>query len=397
MGIVISCFAKVGGAGISSVLFHTARAAYRTGTLDAVICYGNRQSEIPADHIRPIRFQPVRMVSFLKARYYYTLKRMALDRRAAGYVRRQGCDIFHGWSTECIHSLEEAKRIGAKAIVERPAPHPAARRRLLQEEYVRWGVPFPRDGVHPWMKRIDHEFRDEVVAPGEFELADRIIVQSEYSLVSFVEEGFSRERLVVLPRAVDLGVYAPGPARDGSVFRVLFVGMVCLRKGFLDLARAWKELALPGGELWVVGQVHDEIVPLLGPYRDDPTIRFIGHAKGGAAHYYAHADAFVLPSIVEGSAKTTYEAMSAALPVITTLNAGSVVRDDVDGFIVPIRDPYTIRDKLLFLYENRSRAKEMGASGRNRVGEFSWEAYENRLMSLYRDLAAGDAVPFSGS
>ncbi|MBP2678973.1 MAG: hypothetical protein H6Q82_2038, partial [Deltaproteobacteria bacterium] len=62
MGIVISCFAKVGGTGISNDLFHTARAAHRTGALDAVICYGNRQSEIPADRIRPIRFQPVRMV-----------------------------------------------------------------------------------------------------------------------------------------------------------------------------------------------------------------------------------------------------------------------------------------------------------------------------------------------
>ena len=43
MGIVVSCFAKAGGTGISNDLFHTARAAYRTGALDAVICYGNRQ------------------------------------------------------------------------------------------------------------------------------------------------------------------------------------------------------------------------------------------------------------------------------------------------------------------------------------------------------------------
>ena len=95
MGIVVSCFAKVGGTGISNDLFHTARAAYRTGALDAVICYGNRQSEIPANLIRPIRFQPVRMVSFLKARYYYTLKRMALDRRAARHIRRHEYNIFH--------------------------------------------------------------------------------------------------------------------------------------------------------------------------------------------------------------------------------------------------------------------------------------------------------------
>lgn len=393
MGIVISCFAKVGGTGISNVLFHTARAAYHTGALDTVICYGNRQSEIPADRIRPIRFQPVRMVSFLKARYYYTLKRMALDRRAAGYVRRRGCDIFHGWTNECLRSFREAKRHGAHTLLERPGPHPVTTRRLLREEYERWNVPFPMEGAPRWLRRIDWGYQETHVAPLEFELADRVIVQSEFGHRSFVEEAFPADRLVTLPRAVDLGEFLPGSEKKGRGFRVLFVGTVCLRKGFLDLARAWKELALPGGELWVVGQVHHEIVPLLGPYRDDPTIRFIGHAKGGAADYYAHADAFVLPSIVEGSAKTTYEAMSAALPVITTLNAGSVVRDGVDGFIVPIRDPDAIREKLLFLSENREHAKEMGIAARNRVGEFSWEMYENRLISLYRTLTQGDDAP----
>src|SRR5450759_3467870 len=118
MDIVISCFAKVGGTGISNVLFHTARAAYRTGALDSVICYGNRQSEIPADLIRPIRFQPVRVVSFLKARYYYTLKRMTLDRRAARHIHRHGCDIFHGWTNECLRSFREAKRHEAYTILE---------------------------------------------------------------------------------------------------------------------------------------------------------------------------------------------------------------------------------------------------------------------------------------
>jgi len=392
MGIVISCFAKVGGTGISSVLFHTARAAYRTGALDAVICYGNRQSEIPADKIRPIRLQPVRAVSFLKARYYYTLKRMALDGRAARYIRRHGCDLFHGWTAECLRTLEEAKRIGAKTIVERPAPHPAATRRLLIEEYARWGLPFPRDEGHPWMRKFGNVHREEIVAPEEFSFADRVVVQSEFCRQSFLEEGFPADRLVVLPRAVDLGEYAPAVGKEQDRFRVLFVGMVCLRKGFLDLARAWRELALPGSELLVVGQVHDEIVPLLGPYREDPTIRFVGHVRGGAARYFAQADVFALPSVVEGSAKTTYEAMAAGLPVVTTLNAGSVVRDGVDGFIVPIRDQDALKRRLLFLYENRDAARAMGEAARKRVGDYSWETYESRLIDLYGELIGKEQV-----
>ncbi len=191
---------------------------------------------------------------------------------------------------------------------------------------------------------------------------------------------------MVLPRAVDLGEYAPPRGENRSEFRVLYVGTVCLRKGFLDLLHAWNDLALPDGELRVVGEVHEEIVPFLIPYRDHPSIRFFGHVKEGMSRLFTESTVFVLPSITEGSAKTTYEAMAAGLPVITTLNAGSVVRDRIDGFIIPIRDREALRERLLFLYENRDAAGRMGESARSRVAAFSWDAYESRMVSLYSEL-----------
>ena len=48
---------------------------------------------------------------------------------------------------------------------------------------------------------------------------------------------------------------------------------------------------------------------------------------------------FVLPSLAEGSAEVTYEAIAAGVPVVTTRAAGSVVRDGIEGRIVPERDP----------------------------------------------------------
>jgi glycosyltransferase involved in cell wall biosynthesis len=389
MGIVISSFSRIGGIGLASVLFHTARAAWRAELLDRVICYGNRQTEIPGHFIHHVRFQPAKPLSFLKARYYYTLKRMTLDAAASRYVRKRGCSIFHGWTTECRNSLKAARAIGAKTIVERPAPHPVATRRLLQEEYERWNIPFPRDEGHPWLRKIDARYRDDVVSMEEFELADRVVVQSEFGAESFLSEGFPADRLFVLPRGVSLEEYAPRPEEKKETFRVLYVGMVCVRKGFLDLARAWEEADLPGAELWVVGQVHDELVPHLTRFRDRPGVRFFGHMKGGAAQMYSGASAFVLPSLVEGSAKTTYEAMAAGVPVITTKNAGSVARDGVDGFIVPARDPSAIRDRLRLLHGDPEKVREMGAAGRKRVAEFTWESYEERVLALYRGLLSG--------
>jgi glycosyltransferase involved in cell wall biosynthesis len=73
------------------------------------------------------------------------------------------------------------------------------------------------------------------------------------------------------------------------------------------------------------------------------------------ADLYAWADVFLLPSICEGSAMVTYEALSWGLPVITTHNAGSIVRDTVDGWLVPIRDSEAIAKKLLIIFEKTPR------------------------------------------
>jgi len=60
------------------------------------------------------------------------------------------------------------------------------------------------------------------------------------------------------------------------------------------------------------------------------------------------------------------EAMVAGLPVIISQNsvARDIVRNKVDGFVVPVCDVETINDKILLLYEDRERCYEMGKSNR---------------------------------
>ena len=60
----------------------------------------------------------------------------------------------------------------------------------------------------------------------------------------------------------------------------------------------------------------------------------------------------MFPSLHEGSAFTVFEALASGLPVVTTPNAGSVVRDGEEGYIVPIRDVPALMDRILRLYEN---------------------------------------------
>jgi glycosyltransferase involved in cell wall biosynthesis len=105
------------------------------------------------------------------------------------------------------------------------------------------------------------------------------------------------------------------------------------------------------------------------------------------AEHYIGADVFLLPSICEGSATVCYEALAAGLPVITTPNAGSVVRDGIDGFIVPIRDPEAIAEKLELLARDRELLAWMSSNGLAPSREFTLERYGERLLAAVRGAA----------
>jgi glycosyltransferase involved in cell wall biosynthesis len=111
-----------------------------------------------------------------------------------------------------------------------------------------------------------------------------------------------------------------------------------------------------------------DLVELTGPV---PRLEILDH--------YAWADVFLLPSICEGSATVVYEALAAGLPVVTTANTGSVVRDGTDGFVVPIRDADAIVEALTGLHENRGRLAEMSRQARVRAKDFDLSAYGRRL------------------
>ena len=78
--------------------------------------------------------------------------------------------------------------------------------------------------------------------------------------------------------------------------------------------------------------------------------------------------------------------MACGLPVICTTNTGGedIVRDGIDGFIIPIRDVEALKEKLIYLYENPDICKAMGQSAKERVSKgFSWDDYRERMVKEY--------------
>ncbi len=386
MKVIYTTASRIGGVGLAKVANHAVHAAYKAGYLHQAITYGNRQKAVPRHYIRKVWFQPAKIFSSLPSRYYYSMKRIWLDRRAARYIRHHVCDIFHGWTHESLKSIAAAHENGALALVDRGYAHPRHSKRILAEEYEIYGVPRSLEKTPRWLIPYDHLRREQEEALAEFDAADYVLVPSLYCRDTFIAEGFDPKKLIMIPRGFDPSLFQPGPKPD-SIFRVIFVGLLAVRKGLKYLLEAWKRLALPKAELLLVGTLHTELKPLLPlylsrddivhlPFTDDPGVQM------------RTADLFVFPSLDEGSAKVTYEAMACGLPVVVTANAGSVARDGKDGFIVPPRSVEALMEKILYFYEDRKAIREMGETACQFIQKFTWDHYEETLIQTYQRILA---------
>ena len=83
------------------------------------------------------------------------------------------------------------------------------------------------------------------------------------------------------------------------------------------------------------------------------------------------------------------QAMACGLPVICTENTGGseIVDDNINGFIIPIKDIQTLKQRLLTLYNDRNKLKQMSISAHLKAqNDLSWENYGNKISNIYLNL-----------
>ena len=102
----------------------------------------------------------------------------------------------------------------------------------------------------------------------------------------------------------------------------------------------------------------------------------------------ATCDVFVLPSIVEGRALVQQEAMACGLPLIATKNAGGddLIVEGETGFLVPIRSPAALAEKISWCAANRSAISGMGIAAQKKARELTWRAYGDMIVAAIHKL-----------
>lgn len=203
------------------------------------------------------------------------------------------------------------------------------------------------------------------------------------SRIDVLHNGVERSRFEVADRSAARA--ALGLPHDafvvGSVGRLVAVkNYSMLLQAFADLKRddAWLVLAGDGPERETLRRLGEQLglgarLLLLGHRNDVPTVM-------------ASLDAFVLASLSEGMSNTLLEAMATGLAVVATKVGGNaeILRDEVDGRLVPSDDAAALASALRALAEFPGMRLEMGRNGRARVAEeFSVEAMVRRYSDYY--------------
>ncbi len=378
MEVIYTIWATLFGGGIGNTAYYEVEGLYRNNALKYVVAYDYKKSKIPNGKVKTLKFlKYIDMpLGFTRARFIpklpqYEIMNNLFDYLTSKYIN--DADLFYGWMGMSLKQIRKAKHLGMKTVVVCASSHPTYQRKILEEEYKKWKVPFDLGNYKIYLKSLK-----------EIEKADFIKIPSDFVEKTFIEYGIPKEKLIKIPFGVDLNKFKPKKDYRNDKFRLVFVGSVGIRKGVPYLLKAWEELKLKDSELYVVGAILNDIKHIIKKYKQRKDIIFTGHTD--PTPYLQKADVFVFPSIEEGSALVTYEAMATGLPGIVTFNSGSVIRDGKDGFVIPIRDIRILKEKILYFYENKDKIKRMGKNARKHVEKYSWESYGDRLFESLKEV-----------
>ncbi len=291
--------------------------------------------------------------------------------------------ILFSYSYAAKKLFRYAKSRGWRTVLGQIDPGPKEERVVAQLASLAVG----QSDWQPAPPAYWQSWRDEV------QLADRILVNSDWSRTALVEEGVPFEKISILPL-----VYSPSHATQifqrgypkkfdtDRPLRVLFLGQLNLRKGALlvfDVCRALRHLPV---EFHLVGPEQvmrpDDVATL-------PNVRWAGAVpRDEVDAYYRQADVFLFPTFSDGFGLTQLEAQSWKLPVIASRYCGEVVADGVNGRL--LRDDYAdeiVRLLTGFLHDP-GQLRDMSVNA-HVAPQHGFATLKNHLRSIGLELASG--------
>lgn len=217
--------------------------------------------------------------------------------------------------------------------------------------------------------------------------------------------GLAAGRLHRVPSGVDTNRFRPDPQARRRLLEQLGLGddalivavaaQLIARKGHAVLFDAWSQVMRhrPSAVLAVFGR---------GPLEPVLRARAGSLGIGGSVHFLGHqpaldgvlpgVDVLVHPALREGLGLVLLEALATGVAVIASSTGGivDVIRDGIDGHLVPPGDPHRLAGALVRLIDDPSLRRRLGKAGRRRIIDaFSLEQMAAGNLRVYETVLGG--------
>lgn len=291
-------------------------------------------------------------------------------------------DIVHTWPSSALQTLKTAARLGIPTVLERPNAHTRYAYESVQAECKRLGIILPPD--HEYAYKLDVLHKEEE----EFRVADYLLCPSDFTVKTFLEQGFAREKLVRHQYGFDEKLYYPeSEPRDAQRgLTMLFAGVAAVRKGLHFALEAWlQSLAHRDGIFMIAGELLPEYANRLSSMLGHPSVRVLGH-RNDMPELMRKSDIFVLPSIEEGSALVTSEARGSGCVLLVSDAAGAICQHLESALVHRVGDVTTLAQHITMLHEDRALLEKLRAASLSTVHQITWTAAGVKLLQVYRDV-----------
>jgi glycosyltransferase involved in cell wall biosynthesis len=198
--------------------------------------------------------------------------------------------------------------------------------------------------------------------------SDGVLFQNNDDLQVFVNKGIvdQSKTKIVNGSGVNLSKFPYSIAKTDQI-KFLFIGRLLRDKGIYEFVEAAKKIKgkYVSTEFWVVGGYDTNPTSVsekeMNEWINKGLIKYFGRQEN-IYNFYKDASVFVLPSYHEGTPRTNLEAMAVGRPIITTDAPGcrETVMDNINGFLVPIKDVESLTVKMKYFIENPHMIKKMG-------------------------------------
>lgn len=316
----------------------------------------------------------IRKSKILSRLFHYNLiSDVLFDNISKGKINTN-INFFIGFNNYVLNQMKILKPKNIVLILDQRTAHGEVEKRIGLDE---WGkVPV---NLHPEMMKRKAE---------EIEIADYILVPSDFVYNSMVDNDVDERKLILLPYGYNPDLFfVKDVNKENNKFNLIFVGSICHRKGceyllkaFDNICRQYKDISLT-----MVGNVEKEFEETFDKYKEK--INYLGFVDNEKlVELYNKADVFVFPSLCEGSALVTYEAAACGLPLIVTENTGSIVQNKKEGLVINERSVVDIERAIIYMYENPAELSKMRSQVLSTIQNYTWEKYGERLSEIIKSV-----------